>query len=247
MVAISALQFACHRYYAQGANFDGTNDHLTRGAGLTSVVDGKSGLLSFWLNIAGSDGADHTIIANTAALGQKFYCARSAANKINLVCTDVSNNFDFVLNSSTSVIGSSGWVHVLVSWDVNAAAAHLYLSDASDLAGGAILTNDTLDYTTGAFAVGAETDGGRKLTGDLAEVWVKFNTYLDLSVEANRRKFITSTGKPAFLGATGQLPLGSAPDIYLRGPVSGWHTNLGTGGGFTVNGALTASSTSPSD
>jgi len=33
----------------------------------------------------------------------------------------------------------------------------------------------------------------------------------------------------------------------LSGDTATWHTNKGGGGGFTENGALTTSSTSPSD
>jgi hypothetical protein len=69
--------------------------------------------------------------------------------------------------------------------------------------------------------------------------------YIDLSVESNRRLFITAGGKPV----NPDLPraiLGT-PLIDLRGPASAFGTNNGSGGDFTVTGTLTDASTSPSD
>jgi hypothetical protein len=66
-------------------------------------------------------------------------------------------------------------------------------------------------------------------------------------MQANRRLFISATGKPVSLGANGSTPFGTQPAIYLGNPLATWHTNLGAGGGFNVTGgALTAASTSPS-
>jgi hypothetical protein len=235
------IPMAKPRFHARGVTFDGSNDYLTRGADLTSVVDGKSGIISFWIDIGGSDGANQTIMGNTAVLGDNFYVARSTGNVISVACDDNnSGTLDLVLTGDINVVAASGWQHVLVSWDVNAAAAHMYITDVEGLAVGATLTNDTLNYAgTSNFSIGAETDGGVKLTGDLAEVWVKFNSFLDFSVEANRRLFIDSDLKPADLGPLGTRP-GITPDIYLAGKLANWHTNRGTGGGFTVNGALAA-------
>ena len=39
------------------------------------------------------------------------------------------------------------------------------------------------------------------LVDDLAEVWIAPGQYIDLSIESNRRKFITAGSKPVELGA----------------------------------------------
>lgn len=49
----------------------------------------------------------------------------------------------------------------------------------------------------------------------------------DLSVVANRRKFITADRKPVFLGAHGEIPFGTPPIFYSP---QGNGTNLGRGG-----------------
>ena len=71
--------------------------------------------------------------------------------------------------------------------------------------------------------------------------------YLDISVENNRRKFIDADGFPVDLGSDGSTPTGIAAIMFFSGATVSWHTNDGSGGGFTENGALTDAATSPSD
>ena len=85
------------------------------------------------------------------------------------------------------------------------------------------------------------SSGSNKFNGDLADFWLDPGTYIDLSDPANRRKFRDASGNPVYLGADGSKPTGTAPDIFLSGNTEDWHTNKGTGGGFTENGALTDS------
>ncbi len=225
------------------AHFDGTNDYLTRGANLTDVVDGKRLTVSFWVNITGADSTNQTIAA-TGDLGTGFYIVRTAGTQvIQVVGLDASNNFDMILNSSTQTLASSGWVHYLFSVDLNTGSAWVYRNDVSDFnSGGSTLTNDTIDWTRGNFAVGAEPDAGFKLTGDIKDLWIKFGTSLDLSVEANRRFFIDANGEPVPVIGVGSTLV---PDVYFSGTSDNWHINRGRGGAFTENGALTDSSSTP--
>jgi hypothetical protein len=81
---------------------------------------------------------------------------------------------------------------------------------------------------------------------DIADFYVNHTQYLDFTVTANRRKFISGTGTPVNLGSTGSTPTGTAPIIFLSGSVASWHVNDGTGGGFSiVSGSLSASATNP--
>jgi hypothetical protein len=140
---------------------------------------------------------------------------------------------------------ASGLVHVLASVNLATGLGLLYLNDVDDT-NAVTLTNDTIDWTRGDFAVGAEPDGGLKLSADVADLYINFAASLDLSVVANRRKFISAAGKPVFLGADGSLPTGSPPAVFMSGPTADWHTNKGAGGGFTENGALTDGAVVPS-
>src|SRR3546814_17811034 len=81
---------------------------------------------------------------------------------------------------------------------------------------------------------------------DGADLWLDPGTYIDLSVTANRRKFVGSGAATSVdLGADGSTPTGTAPLVFLSGATADWHTNKGAGGGFTENGALTDAATDP--
>ncbi len=127
----------------------------------------------------------------------------------------------------------------------NVSNRHCYINDVSSYTDIAYI-DDIIDLDTeGLWRIGASTSGAAsgKLDGDIADLRIDFGTYIDLSVEANRRKFISSSGRPVDLGSDGSVPTGSAPDIFLSGDTATWHTNDGVGGGFTENGALTDGAT----
>ena len=121
-----------------------------------------------------------------------------------------------------------------------------YIADVAKVSAYDPLLNDNIDFTDTDWGVGSTTLGASKLNACLSEFWVS-NEYIDLSVEANRRKFIDSSGKPVDLGSDGSTPTGTAPLIYLPNPSGTFENNAGTGGNFTVTGALTACADSPSD
>lgn len=137
----------------------------------------------------------------------------------------------------------------------------LFYSDCTGTPVGALYLDDVSvgEYSTsadgpapmngGPFYVGG--DNSDSYTGYLADCWVGAGQLLDLSVTANRRKFISASGKPVDLGADGSTPTGTAPAIFLSIPNGGtpanFANNLGTGGSFAITGALTLAPSSPSD
>ena len=137
-------------------------------------------------------------------------------------------------SSAGSIPVTGKYTHVLASWNLATTVTQMYINDTTDAAAVSTATDDNIDYTQTAHAVGAYVNAINFLTGRISELW--FNpTYLDISVEANRRKFISPSGSPVNLGATGSLPTGTAPLIYMPGAVVG--QNLGTGGDFAAVGA----------
>jgi len=85
------------------------------------------------------------------------------------------------------------------------------------------------------------------LNCEIADLYLNTATSLDLSSTANRRKFISAEDKPVDLGSDGSTPTGTAPLIFLSNPTATWQNNLGSGGNFNENGALTDAGDSPSD
>jgi hypothetical protein len=235
-------------YTANAVNFDGTNDYLTRGADLTGNADGKEGIVSLWVNFAAAgNGAVQELFCSRDATNIGIQVVRLADNTFRLLGRATAGTTILTIISNSTYTSASGWVHLLLSWNLAATAGWLYVDDANDQAAGATFTDGTIEYTKTEHAVGATHVGNGKLNGDMAELYVNYATHLDLSVEANRRKFISAAGKPVSLGANGSIPTGSQPIIYLANPTATWQNNLGSGGNFTENGALTDASTSPSD
>lgn len=234
-------------YTANAIHFDGTNDWLNRGADLSSNADGKAGIFSCWVRLTGAGAANQSIfLSRDAQIGWQIAWA-TATSTFNIAGRNSANTTILSMLSASTYTSADGWIHILASWNLAAGYGAYYINDASDLAGSPTLTNDTIDYTRTEHTVGATTGGTSKLEGDLADLYVNYATSLDLSVEANRRKFISATGKPVSLGADGSTPTGSQPIVFLANPTATWQNNLGSGGNFTENGALTDAASSPSD
>lgn len=238
-------------YTAVAVNFDGTNDWLTRGAGLTGAADSKLITVSGWLKVGVDDTLMNVWSSATTAGGATVMhrVQRQADNSLRLIGRNATPSTILTIVSSTNVAQvADGWVHFLFSVDLaDTGKRHIYINDASDLATVDTYTNDTMDFTTGDWSVGAIPAGTGKLTGDLADLWIAPGVYIDFSVEANRRLFIDAGGKPVDLGSDGSTPTGTAPLMFFTNPTATWHTNAGSGGGFTENGAITDAADSPSD
>lgn len=76
----------------------------------------------------------------------------------------------------------------------------------------------------------------------IADVWVAATPgWVDLSVTANRRKFINHDLSPVSLAADGSKPFGYSPPLFLScetGVATDIATNYGTGGSFNISGFL---------
>lgn len=226
-------------------DFDGTNDYSNRGANLTGISDGKEGTLSVWVRVDGGNGTRRTIFGTYNGASFGTFQVELQANNTFLVYAETPPVLSVALNISSTTAYTAGtiWRHLLASWKLDTAGArHLYINDVSDLTV-TTFNNATIDYTSGATAIGAlPLDGTLKFNGCIAEMWFS-PTYIDLSIEANRRKFINADRKPVDLGDSGQNPTGNIPILFTKN----FATNLGTGGNFTITGSLDAASTSPSD
>ena len=146
--------------------------------------------------------------------------------------------------SSRAIIVADGWTHILASFNTATSVRHLFIDDVEDT-----VISETFNADAIATYAGVDTSVGPaalKFNGDLSEVYIG-NEFLDLSVVANRRKFISAAGDPVFMGSSGQLPTGSAPMIYLSGPTVNWHLNASGRGTFVESGALTTASSVPPD
>ena len=239
---IGMLTGAAAGYSANAVRFDG-NDYLLRGAGLTSASDSKVGILSFWFQFQGGDGVEQAIISGAATTVQ---IVKTAANKIRMILQNSGFAFGWDASTSTAYTADGNWHHFLASWNVGTSAGWIYVDDSSDLSE-ASNTDQDVEWTQSDWGIGAHTGAGAKLNCEIADLYLNTATSLNLSTTSNRRKFIDGDGKPVSLGIDGSEPTSAAPLIFLSNPTATFQNNLGSGGNFNENGALTDAADSPSD
>lgn len=241
--------------FCDSADFDHTNDYMTRGAGLTGAADSKLATFVLWFRKDGSNATQQRLFGCTTTVAggtnRGFRSSITAANKIDVVAENSSGTTILSLITSGTFSAGAAWHCVMCSVDLSdSAKRHLYVDDVSDLVV-TTYTNDTIDHTVADHSIGANPNNLIKMDGCLAEVWIGLGQYIDFSIEENRRKFRSSDGKPVNLGTNGAVPTGTAPLVYLSldrsAAVAGFATNKGTGGNFTISGTLHTGSSSPSD
>lgn len=146
-----------------------------------------------------------------------------------------------VIQATGTTSASLGtWHHLLLSWDLTSGNTfandfHMYLDDVDIKPGSGTFVDGTelewmLDVNTGRIEFGNTT--ALSPNWALSTVWFTHSQYIDFSVQANRRKFIDSSGDPVALGLTGELPTGTQPEIYLDDPVATILTQRGSAGDF---------------
>jgi len=234
-------------YNVQGIDYSGSGQYMRRGSDLTGNADGQKGTWSVWVRLDGGDTTNMQIVCNT---GQFTYIRRNITNLFEIDANTSAGGAGVNFFSNNTYTSGATWRHVLASYDGSTGAFAMYVNDVSDLLAGGAALNVTYDYTRADWSVGDNTAGIQLFNGALAEIFFHEN-YIDLSVTSNRRKFISATGKPVNLGATGSIPFGVQPIIYFSSKpgdsATTFNTNLGSGGNFTITGSPTVASSSPSD
>ena len=237
------------RTLVNGVVFDGTNDYMALGAGLTGLADGKEFTTSYWILFNGGDAAEQSIFEAPGSADGILEINRSAGNVLRVKGADAALTSIQRITTSSTVTADATWHHLLMSYNAATTTQHCYLDGSSDMLQ---ITNldATIDQDGAEAVIGVQADfATAKLNASIAELWID-NTYVDLSVEANRLKFRSAAGKPVELGATGELAGNGQPLVYCRvrpgDAATVFATNLGSGGTpFAITGALTIAPTSP--
>lgn len=131
-------------------------------------------------------------------------------------------------------------MHFLLSVDTHAQTVQVYINDQPvTLTGTAWTGTPPFDFTINPINDWFWEVAGVLAAGvypALADVWITNPpSFVDLSVTANRRKFINRDLTPVDLGNTGTEPFGTTPNIYMSvrpgGVATDFLTNRGSGGG----------------
>lgn len=233
-LALSLPLFAGGYWPPAVGDFDGTADYLARGADLTGNADSKVYLFSAWLRF-GAEGSAEFIVANT---GNSWAVSKIGANNLRIRLENAAGAAIITHDTTTTYTAGATWYHMLASGDLNQASSKslIYVNDVSVGGAPAPYSNDTIDYTVTNWSVGALTGGANFFTGAIAELYIA-NEYLDISVEANRRYYISAGGRPVGLGISGNIPTGTSAIVYMRTRANNAGINSGTGGDFEIQGA----------
>lgn len=216
--------------YAQyGAKFDGVDDYLTVGGSLTGLADGKQGTVVFAIKSNG-DGTEQYICHTN---NNYFYVVKTAANKLQFFARELTSGDTCITVTSGGTITDDGnWHTGMASWDLSTTTFNLYIDGVVDTHVETILLDNTIDYTRTTFAVGATVSGTSFLDACLSNFGFD-DTYVDLTVEANRDAIVSTTSMldPA---SDGTNYFTTQPVIMLQGMGALFNVNTGTGDDFTV-------------
>lgn len=233
------------------ADFDGTNDYMTRGAAITGIADSKIFSFNGWLNPTTGSGAKTIfIVEDVASIFQVQYAG--ATGVITVLATDGVVTSVLSMTSTSSVTFGS-WNHVAISVDLSDTAKRWIYINGADATPASPVTyvNTAIGFSIGTNAeFGGRFLGTGKITSGAAEIAFWPGSYLNLSDPATLAKLMY-TNKPVNMGTDASTPTGVAAICYFHlddaeAPAN-FALNRGTGGDFTVVGTLTTSATSPSD
>ena len=220
--------------------FDGSNDYLSYSG--TPMPDGPAGTFSCWFRFdAARSGTDYFYQSG----GTYFDIRRNEYNKLSIIGYTSASGYLFSVYSSSATWGvvSSGWHHIVISWNLVASpVCHMYIDGVSDVSIQSINAGN-INYAGSGNTqkLGAGINGSDLFPGQMAQFYLT-NEYVDITSATNLAKFITTDGNPVSMGTDGATPTGTAAKLFFNSAVDSWHTNDGTGGGMTEVGALTAGS-----
>lgn len=232
---------------ANAATFDETNDYLTTGSGTDYSGNANSKLWSFAIWFALDSTPTHADL-------QALCFGANASYEIEIqtdgdIAVDAENSSGTLILSVDNIgtlITDTNYHCLLGSIDM-AGSIHLYDGD-TDLSPTINIQTDaaidfTCSHTTVNHAIGGRASGARKFGGELGPFWMDFGQTIDFSIEANRRIFYGPNGKvPVALANSTDGDVGGLgqPIVFLNNGFATYQSNLGSGGGLTENGTLTA-------
>lgn len=234
----------------EAVDFDGANDYASVLGAFAGAVDGSTGIFATSFRPDGGDGTTRYMLIE---LGNNVFFRLSTTNKFTLSIYDAASINGLVYNSNATFLAGSGQHNVVASWSTNFTAGNKLIKVMIDGVADAGTVGDvdsafSAQYTALNWRIGASLVATQKWDGCLAEMYFNTAAYMDVTQAANYAKFY-SGGHPVNLGTIGQNPTGSQPIGFWHIPAGGtpdsWVTNLGSGGGMTLTGALDLCSSKP--
>lgn len=241
IIGSSVSPFVSTTLNPRATNYDGIVDYYTRAAPLVGAADSKIGIASFWFKFHSTTIAGAAGVIGNSQCAVELYSFESVG--IYYMATDFYglNGGGLVTQVSSDFLTPLDllWHHAIMSWDSVNGVGSVYLDDVLNYAASATFLNQDTQFSAANWVAGGYYDAPpipSSIPICTAECFLDPTRYVDLSVEANRRKFITADRRPNpdLTASNGLSAFGAAPLFYSP---RGNGTNVGTGGDLTAVGA----------
>jgi len=175
---------------AEGVSFDGVSDYMSRSTDLVGNVDSKTFTFSCW--VYGAE-ISYPLYSPSFSYYVQLYVENGLFKMYGYGGTTVR-----LAMTAGCPVSINTWNHILVSVDLaNTANRYVYINDVPMAPSWGTYSNVALSFTDVSGSLIFDNTGGRgRGQGRLSNLFLDY-TYRDLSIEANRRLFITADGKPA--------------------------------------------------
>lgn len=238
-------------YLTNMVEFDGTNDWLYLESGFAGGAGGKTGLICGNIYITSAwPSSTKTLLSMASATGIATIALTTATTgRLSLLVRNSANAAIVTMTASTSQFLVDTGYTIMLAWDTATSTRKFYKRPWGGAWAAVTLGTDTI--TADGIAEGvtkcrfaAATSAGVGLLPQFyaGDFWADVNQTIDATDAAARDEFLPTVDK----GATGSVPTGVAPILYLSGVTASWHTNKGTGTGLTKVGTLTDAPVTPS-
>lgn len=228
-----ARKRASSAYNASGILIDSDSDQIGASDSLVSGSPAEDATLAGWLFVENSPSSDTMILRIASGTDGILTVYLTADNRLRFY---VESGGDTNQWASYDTLAEDTVYHFIFAMaGIN---AQLYINgvDALD-AGETDVPGDVfMPYIIDEYAILGGDNGGVLNWGPL---WYK-STYIDPSILANREKFAVSK-QPIYLGNTGELPVGTAAQIYLPFIFPDFVNNYGSGIDGAYGGVITQS------
>lgn len=241
-------------FRAPAVHLNGASDWYERTSALSGIANGKKFLLNFSIRPESVANNRYLFSFHTtpfpALTGLRFSFQSGGAATI-----DAYNGTGAILSTTfpASTFTINSWFKVALSVDLSDTGKRKCMVNGSPVVlTYSTYTNADIVWTTvDAPHLGTIADESSPTTssymGYLAEFFLDTTTYLDVTDSGVYSLLYDTNNKPKYLGDQGKNVTGSQPLIYLSNPVNSFHSNRGSGGDFTLVGAPTDATISPSD
>lgn len=171
-------------------SFDGTNDFLSRDTDLINNQDSKTFTFSCWVYYTTTGVKQYLYYWN----GSRIFINETGYISAIIGDTSAGVGLNFV---STSKLAENTFNEIIISMDMsNTANRHVFIGDIESGVTYTSYLNNTLDFTSAIHRIASDDGTNVRVKGRLSNLFLDY-TYRDLSIEANRRLFVSADGKPA--------------------------------------------------